>query len=252
MFSKAFKNILLCVFFLNLLLNTFSLPAPARQKEKDLNGNIKILEETIKNKETYEIFLADDFEGSRPWQIYRGISFLNKTEFISKVPDLEAFLLEQKIYSKIYKNNVRNSLMIHSFLENPGKQNLDIRPQETIRLPPGVPIRFFLWVFSNDYNMSLKLIISQKKSKDLYYDIGSLKYEGWRRLETAIDIPPKNIKLHLSLQVPLEIKGLRIEPSPFQKRGVFYIYVDQMGFLLEKQKTIYPGSEVKDNWSFEY
>jgi len=233
-------------------LNAENLPAPAKVKESDLVGKIQILGEILKNKDVYEIFLADDFEGSRPWKIYRGISFLNKTEFTAKTPDSEAFSLEHKIYSGLYKNENRNSLLLHSYFENPGKQNLDLRPQERIRLPPGVPIRFFIWVFSNDYNMNLKLVISQEKSKDLYFDIGNLKFEGWRRLEAKINIPPRNIKLHLSLQVPLEVKGLRIEPSPFQKKGIFFVYFDQMGFLLEKRKSIYPGSEVKDNWGFDY
>ncbi len=127
-------------------------------------GKIRILEGALKNKDDYELFLGEDFEGKRPWKIYRGISFINKTEFISKTPESEAFSLEQKIYFDLFKNEARNSLMLHSYIENPGKHNLDIRPAEKIRLPPGVPIRFFIWVFSNDYNMNIKLVISQEKS----------------------------------------------------------------------------------------
>ncbi|MCE9501902.1 MAG: flagellar assembly protein FlaA [Leptospira sp.] len=238
--------------FAILFCSQVALFAPSRPGERDELGRVQILSEIITKEHSYTLFVAEDFEGENLWKINRGISFLNRTEFISKTPESEAFKLESKLYKDITQRDSRNSLMVQSYFEIPSKETLEIRPNKNIRLPPGIPVRIFVWIFSNDYNMDLSLILSQNRSKDIYLELGEIKFEGWRRIEKKIVLPDRNIRLNLSMQFPFEIKGIKIKPSPFQKRGSFFIYFDQMAVILEKRNTTYSGSEIKDNWGLEY
>jgi hypothetical protein len=221
--------------------------APWNQDRDEL-GQVKILERILEDKKTYQIFLIDDFDSQRPWKIFRGDAFLNNTAFISKIPAGPAWEREKKVLSPWLSQGKEYSFMIHSFIEIPGKEKVEIRPQEPITFPDGVPVRLFFWAYAENVSMSAKLILKQEKSKDLMIDIGDFGFEGWRRIEIPIRIPARNVRLIQSLQIPFQLKGIRISSRPHQKKGPFFIYIDQMSVLLDTSQAKYPGSEIKDNW----
>ena len=153
---------------------------------------------------------------------------------------------------KSYIKNVEQDVSIRKFMlknfKEAGIDKVEIRPQAPIYLPSGIPIRIQFWAYSENVNMTAKLILEQKKSQDLYLDLGNFKFEGWKRMEARLEIPEKNIRLVQSLQIPLKVKGIRFYSNPFQTKGAFFIYLDQMTVLLETSTAIYSGSEIKDNW----
>ncbi|WCL48154.1 flagellar filament outer layer protein FlaA [Leptospira sp. GIMC2001] len=216
--------------------------------DRDELGRVELLEKIVQSRASYQLFLIDSFERQNPWEIFRGNSFLNHTEFISKKPENEAYTKESAFFKNLFPLTNKYSFMIHSYVEQPGIDKVEIRPKSAIYFPLGIPIRLIFWVYSENVDMTAKLILEQKKSSDIYLDLGSLKFEGWRRLEVKLNIPPKNLRLIQSLQIPLQLKGIRLSSSPFQQKGPFFIYLDQMTLLLETSVVTYPGSEVKDNW----
>jgi len=190
---SAYKYQLSRVLRIFLVLATFfPIGSAPRKQEADELGRVEILERVLSERSTYQLFLIDSFESENPWNIFRGNSFLNHTEFISKTPETEAFNLEYKIISKSQTLQKNRSFMIHSFVEQPGIDKVEIRPQAPIYLPSGIPIRIQFWAYSENVNMTAKLILEQKKSQDLYLDLGNFKFEGWKRMEARLEIPEKN------------------------------------------------------------
>lgn len=95
--------------------------------------------------------------------------------------------------------------------------------------------------------MDLQIILKQQLT-EIPVKLGSLKFEGWKRLEATIVVPPQNRWKHERKATPFEIKGFVITCEAFQKKGAFFIYLDQMAILLDRSFATYPGSEIIDNW----
>lgn len=222
--------------------------APWTPTQDDL-GRVRILEKAIQERENYTLTYVEPFDSERPWHIYRGDSFLNHTSFIAKTPSGEAWDLECSVLKNFSNFSGKYSFMVHSFVEIPGKDKIEIQPKEPIFLPiSGIPIRLVFWAYSENLPMSLTLILSQEKSKNLYISIGNLNWEGWRRVEVPLSIPYTNVRLIQSRQIPLRIHGIRIQSSPKQEKGPFFFYLDQMYMVLDTSRSFYPGSDVLDNW----
>jgi len=242
LYSIAFKIFL-------ILASHFSLWGAPWERDRDELGRVKILAKVLEEINTYRFFLLEDFESETPWGIYRGDSFLNETSFVAKTPKGEAWDREGEILAFLRQKSSGNySFSVHSYVEIPGKEKIEIRPKEPIYIPLGIPIRLFYWAYAENLPMSLTLILSQEKSKDLHIPIGNLQFEGWRRVEIPLSIPPRNIRLIQSLQIPLRIRGIRVQSSPKQNKGGYFFYLDRISILLDTSSTLYPGSEVLDNW----
>jgi len=208
---------------------------------------IKQIQEVIEKGSRYELQAIELFDGETPWGISRGTSFLESIRFTLKYPDIYTYKLESELYYKSDFIGKRQSMQIHSSIEIPGRDKWFLKPEFKKSLNTGSPVRVFFWVYSNNYDISLKVIFSQTKSKDIVVNFGTLKFNGWRRLDARITIHKLPDKLNLSKLGQFELKGVLLESNSLQQKGNFYIFLDQMGVLIEKPET-YPGSEVPDGW----
>jgi hypothetical protein len=206
---------------------------------------VKAIEAVATRGSRYKLYPAELFDGEMPWKISRGSSFLDTTSFISKTPTTEAYKLESKLYYK--EESKTKSMQVYSNIEIPGRDKFFIKPEVSRSLPAGTPSRIFFWVYSNNYAINLRVILSQKKSPDVIVDFGQLKFNGWRRLDAKVNIYKPQERLNLDRFSQFELKGILLESSSFQSKGSFYLFIDQMGILIEKPET-YPGSEVPDGW----
>ena len=186
---------------------------------------IKQIQEVIEKGSRYELQAIELFDGDTPWGISRGTDLYYKSDFTGK----------------------RQSMQIHSNIEIPGRDKWFLKPEFKKSLNAGSPVRVFFWVYSNNYDITLKVIFSQKKSQDIVVNFGTLKFNGWRRLDASITINKLPDRLNLSKLGQFELKGVLLESNSVQQKGSFYIFLDQMGVLIEKPE-IYPGSEVPDGW----
>lgn len=221
--------------------------APVKRDEDEIS-RVLILEKILADWKQYNLFLVDAFDGARPWEIYRGVSFLNEIRFNSQIPSNQAFLKERESYPSLSPANDYRSMMVQTFFENPKHAHLEIRPKEKIRLPIGTPTRIFFWMYASSQNARLELVLHQHKSKEIVIDLGDLAFDGWKRIEKKLEIPGRNIRLNRSLRYPFEIAELRLIPGPFQQKGEFVFYLDRMGILVDTRDEAYPGAEIKDNW----
>ncbi len=215
-------------------------------ESEDMN-RIKLIQDAVAKGDRYKIHPVELFDGEMPWRVVKGTSFLDKTSFVSKSPNTEEFALESKFYYPLKTPEKLKSLQIYSNIEIPGRDKYFISPEIETDFPVGIPSRIFLWVYSNNYDMSLKVILSKKRAKDIIVDFGSLRFNGWRRLDAKVNLDRKMERLNLSKKSVYSIKGILVETSPSQSKGSFFLFIDQMGVLLETPE-LYPGSEVPDGW----
>lgn len=235
------------VLFLGFLQTLYSLPRPW---DPDELGQVQILESALRIDPNYVLFLAEDFEGERPWNFYRGDSFLLQTGFIGKIPKSDAFASEEALLlSKGYPNfQNQTSFMLQSYVENPRLDHWEVRPIEPVLLPLGSPIQGIIWVYSEGHHINLSSCFSQKKSKDLCFDLGTLNFVGWRRIKFQIQLPKANTRLIESQVLPISLKSIQLKSLPSQKKGAFHLYFDNLSFVIDKRTFIYPGAEVSDTW----
>lgn len=207
---------------------------------------IKLIQEAVTKGNRYKVYAVDLFDGDNPWKIVRGTSYLEETSFVTKSPNSEEYAIESKLYYPLKTPEKLKSLQVHSNVEIPGRDKYQIQPEIQKAFPIGNPSRLFLWVYSNNYDINLKVILSKKRAKDIVIDFGLLKFNGWRRLDTKVGLL-KEERLNLTNKSVYSVKGILLETSTLQSKGSFYLYIDQMGVLLETP-NLYPGSEVPDGW----
>ncbi|MDF3819468.1 flagellar filament outer layer protein FlaA [Leptospira sp. 96542] len=226
---------------------TFSLPKPY---DPDELGRVNVLSQALKIDPSYMLFLAEDFEGERPWSFYRPDSFLAHTEFGGNLSGNDAFLAEGNLLKQVGYSQFQNqtSFLIQSFVENPRLDHWEIRPKEPIHFPLGMPIQAIVWVYSEGHHINLSMALSQKKSKDILFDFGLLNFVGWRRLELPLTLPKENTRLIQSQSFPVAFKSFFLKTRASQKRGAFHLYFDNLSFVIDKRTFTYPGAEVMDTW----
>ncbi|EKO35471.1 flagellar filament outer layer protein Flaa [Leptospira santarosai str. HAI134] len=243
-----FSRVLITLYLLSSISGQIELFSAPIKRDEDEMSRVLILEKILSEWKQYNLFLVDSFDGTRPWEIYRGVSFLNEIRFNSQIPENTAFSKEREFYPALSAANDYRSMMVQTFFENPKHAHLEIRPKEKIRLPIGIPSRIFFWMYSSSQNAKLELVLYQHKSKEIVIDLGDLNFDGWKRIEKKLMIPAKNAKLNQNLHYPFEVAEIRLIPGPFQKKGEFVFYLDRMGILVDTRDNSYPGAEIKDNW----
>ncbi|MCW7464179.1 flagellar assembly protein FlaA [Leptospira levettii] len=244
------QNIKKFTFFLGFLLSFASLLSLPRPHDPDELGRVQILKSALAMDTHYLLYLVEDFEGERPWDFYRVDSFLAETQFAASVSKSDAFLEESKLLKESGYPNLQNqtSFLVQSYVENPRLDHWEIRPKEPVLLPLGMPIQGILWVYSEGHHINLSMGLSQKKSKDLYFDLGTLNFVGWRRLEFKITLPKENTRLIQSMSFPISFASFRLKSLASQKKGEFHLYFDNLCFVIDKRTFSYPGAEVNDTW----
>lgn len=210
---------------------------------------VQILSAVLSEKGSkYSLQLLEAFEGERLWSFHRNIAFLRKMNFISKIPESKAFQLESEIFKKNTGYSYRSSFMLHSYFEVPSRESIFFKPESAIRFEKGLPVKIFGWVFSNEYDISLELVLSQKFHQNIHISLGKLSFKGWKRIETVVQLDKKSKLLIERKGLYPEVKGFLLKPGKQQKKGAFFIYLDQFSVLLDKAYMNYPGSEIRDNW----
>lgn len=85
------------------------------KRDEDEMSRVLILEKILSDWKQYNLFLVDSFEGSRPWEIYRSVSFLNEIRFNSQIPENSAFSKEREFYPTLSTTNDYRSMMVQTF-----------------------------------------------------------------------------------------------------------------------------------------
>jgi len=78
--------------------------------------------------------------------------------------------------------------------------------------------------------------------------LGRLDFFGWRKLTAPIPgFVPQSSRFSI-LDKNIRFVSLFVTSDAAEPAGDFYFYVDDLEIKTDKQESVYPGFEVKDNW----
>lgn len=99
----------------------------------------------------------------------------------------------------------------------------------------GVTKTISLWVVGRNYNHKLKVIILDFFNNRFELPLGTLNFQGWKKLSVAI--PPQSAdgssgivqrNFHYNSHMGIKILGFKIECDPMEAFGSYYIYLDDL------------------------
>lgn len=234
------------------LLGTFFLfiMSPVSQETDIQKERVLTLKNFLEKQKDYFVFSAESFDGRVPWENFRNAHDLNEVIFTDRSADSEGVhKLETDLISEVKKES-KKSLQIHTSLEIPDREKIFIRPKTKIFFPAGTPVHSFLWLHSDGYSGTAKILIEGPGKRNIQVNMGELDFSGWRRLEGKIPFRNEN-RLNTKQKKLFELKGILLEFKRKQPRGVFTLHFDRLYFLMQKTSPAYPGSEIEDGWTFK-
>ncbi|HMY69069.1 MAG TPA: hypothetical protein PL163_20665 [Leptospiraceae bacterium] len=234
------------------LLGTFFLiiMSPVSQETDIQKERVLTLKNFLEKEKDYFVFSAESFDGHSPWENYRNDHDLNENIFTDKSADSEdAHKLETDLLPEI-KKEFRRSFQIHTSLVIPDREKIFIRPRTKIFFPAGTPVYSFLWMHSEGYTGTAKVLLEGPGRKNIQVNMGELNFSGWKRLEGRIPFM-NEIRLNAKKKKLFELKGILMEFKRNQPKGVFTLQFDRLYFLMQKSSPTYPGSEIEDGWTFK-
>jgi len=154
------------------------------------------------------------------------------------------FLTEQ------YKNNPY-CLGVKVVFPRMAATSVFLKPDKPYQLN-GYCKKISLWLLGRGRDVDFELVIKDYLGRLYYLYVTKLNYLGWRYFE--INIPaevPQNFNEYPQRET-ISIEGFLITNHPKKYTGEvykpFYLYIDELEVLLDRNYKIYPGLEIKDNW----
>jgi len=99
----------------------------------------------------------------------------------------------------------------------------------------GIAKTITVWVAGRNFNHLLKIIVADSYGSQFTLPLGSLNFQGWKKLSVAI--PPQNAdgrngiiqrNFHSTTHMGLKVIGFKIECDPMEAFGVYYVYFDDL------------------------
>lgn len=136
-----------------------------------------------------------------------------------------------------------------------GYHSFTVRPIRPIPIE-GVTKTVSLWVAGRNSNHELTLLIRDMRGRNHELSMGSLNFQGWRRL--TVGIPPQPFdgvngvvqRSHRNAHVRsgIEIVGLRVDTDPLESYGSYYIYFDDMRAVTDLFAEGRDPDDMVDGW----
>ncbi len=119
----------------------------------------------------------------------------------------------------------------------------------------GVVKTVSLWVCGRNIAHDLWLLVQDYNGNDFELYIGNLEFAGWKKMTVAI--PPSTDGVHGIIQQSiywgdkpgLRIKGFRVDCSPMDAQGSYYIYLDDIRAVTDLYDMENKSEDdMVDNW----
>ncbi len=215
------------------------------------SNEVQTLIDFLKNNKTHFLVLFEPFDGKTPYGLKSSDSFLRDLQFVEKSPEEPSFELERDSLREIFLQKENLSLQVYSYLEIPEREKIRIVPKQKKFFPFGLPVRIFIWVYSQNYKGNLKLILNHPRHGRKIVMIGELNFYGWKRLEAKIPIFGTVSRLNLTRKEFFELEEIFLDFQKSQKSGTILVYLDRLLVLMENKELPYPGIEIEDGWKLK-
>ncbi len=122
----------------------------------------------------------------------------------------------------------------------------------------GITKTLSVWVAGRNYNHTLKVIIEDFDGSRFELPMGTLNFQGWKQL--SVSIPPQSASgsggivqrdFHSVNHMGLKIIGFKIECSPMEAYGTYYVYFDDLRAvtdLFAEDPKNKDQDDMADNW----
>jgi hypothetical protein len=120
-----------------------------------------------------------------------------------------------------------------------GFHSFTIYPMRPIPIE-GITKSVSVWVAGRNFNHTMVLLIEDFFGRPFELIMGRLNFQGWKRLTVAI--PPQaedgfngivQRNYHYNHHMGIKILGFRIDVDPWQARGSYYIYLDDLRAVVD-------------------
>lgn len=217
---------------------------------KDLSKKQTDLFEFLRNNSTHFLYPLESFNGETPYILTKSDSYLQDLYRIQKTPENEEYQDEKEKLKNFFKELPEFSMEIYSHIEIPEREKIRIIPKVPKKLPFGIPVRLFLWVYSENYLGKISLVLNHPTLGRKKLELGDLNFFGWSRLEREIPIG-KVPRLNILRKDFFELEEIVLEFSKKQKKGAVHLFLHSLSVLMEKPSPSYPGIEIEDGWKIK-
>jgi hypothetical protein len=115
-----------------------------------------------------------------------------------------------------------------------GFSSFEIRAMKPIPIE-GITKTISVWAVGRNYNHLLKVILSDSFGREFELPLGTLNFQGWKKLSVAI--PPQSAdgvngivqrNYHYNNNMGIKVIGFKVECDPMEAFGVYYLYLDDL------------------------
>ncbi|MDR1399602.1 MAG: flagellar filament outer layer protein FlaA [Treponema sp.] len=115
-----------------------------------------------------------------------------------------------------------------------GHASFTLKPAHPIPIE-GITKTISVWVAGRNYNHKLNILIQDYFGRTFELTMGTLNFQGWKKLEVAI--PPQAAdgrngivqqNYHYNNDVGIQVIGFRVDCDPAETFGTYYIYLDDL------------------------
>lgn len=151
---------------------------------------------------------------------------------------------EQKQEERVGKNHI---LGVKTYFANRGFDRVEVSPPQEYIIK-GKARQVAVWVLGRNYRHTLYAKFRDYKGNTHNIRLGRLDFFGWRKLTAPIPgFIPQSTRYAL-LDKNIKFVSLFVASDSHETPGEFYFYVDDLEVRTDKQESVYPGFEIKDNW----
>jgi hypothetical protein len=211
--------------------------------------------------EPLERVTLEDFEMAEDWKA-KSTSPLGETKTLKMIqrglikdvfdenstPD--AYDIKTGTYSdakqeeRVGKNHI---LGVKTYFASRGFDRVEVAPPQEYIIK-GKARQVSVWVLGRKYRHTLFAKFRDYKGNTHNIRLGRLDFFGWRKLTAPIPgFVPQSSRFSI-LDKNIRFVSLFVTSDAAEPAGDFYFYVDDLEIKTDKQESVYPGFEVKDNW----
>jgi hypothetical protein len=113
-----------------------------------------------------------------------------------------------------------------------------------------------VWVVGRNYNHELKLLLKDFFGNDFELTMGTLNFQGWKKLE--VPVPPQSPdgkhgiiqrNLHFNSRMGIKVTGFKVVCDPMESFGTYYVYLDDLRAVTDLfAEDSRDEDDMPDNW----
>lgn len=137
-----------------------------------------------------------------------------------------------------------NSLGVSVLFDRKAYNFFDLVPTDQ-KLMDGQTKNLNVWVWGGNFDYKMEILVEDFKGYTHTFDLGSLRYAGWRNLEATIPTYIAQTEEHLPSVRGLRFLNFRFWSSPDTKVENFTVLLDYFQVIMNTYRESYDGYDVE-------